>query len=147
MSERGTVEDGRSGPEIQELYVHRAVRQPAKASAAIKARSRGRAGLHAVTAARDNIGPLLILVGKGGHTFEPCLLPNGSKKPSSSGWPQPEFRPKDCSDVSVGQANSGCRRNGTSSLACWIRSNSFWGTFGCRQRNATSAASSGYVEP
>ena len=60
MSERGTVEDGRSGPEIQELYVHRAVRQPAKASAAIKARSRGRAGLHAVTAARDNIGPLLI---------------------------------------------------------------------------------------
>jgi len=36
MSERGTVQDGRSGPEIQELYMHRAVRQPAKASAAIK---------------------------------------------------------------------------------------------------------------
>src|SRR5215469_15348298 len=47
------------------------------------------------------------LVGKGGHTFEPCLLPNGSKKTSSSGWPQPEFRLEDCSDVSVGQANSG----------------------------------------
>src|SRR5215469_1105063 len=77
MSERGTVQDGRSGPEIQEFYVHRAGRQPARASAAIKARSRQ-------LQQRRKHWAIVDLVGKGGHTFEPCLLPNGSKEPIKS---------------------------------------------------------------
>src|SRR5215469_11099956 len=140
MSERGTVEDGRSGPEIQELYVHRAVRQPAMASAAIKARSRGRAGLHAVTAARENIGPLLIWSAKVAiHSNRACYR-MGQKNHRAVGGRSRNFGRKNVLMCLSGRQTVGYRRNGTSSLACWIGSNSFWGTFGCRQRNATSAA-------
>ena len=55
---------------------------------------------------REEHWPSLIWSAKAA-TFEPCLFPNGSKRPSSCGWLQPEFRPEDCSDVSVGQANAG----------------------------------------
>jgi hypothetical protein len=53
-----------------------------------------------------NTGPSLIWSAKAA-TFEPCLCPSGSKRLSTFGWPQRVSQPEDCSDVSVGQANTG----------------------------------------